>query len=174
MTAALLDVRMTPHRSLGRQGQWIVLAIMAAASCAVAALFVARGYWPVAPFVGLDVALLAFAFHAVRRSARAFEDVRVLESEILIRRGEGDKVHEELRLPALWTRLERDDHPEYGCLGLRLARRGVATPVATLLPPAERAAFADALAQALDRARRGGLAARTSVSRSTDPQGSSS
>ncbi|WP_430418185.1 DUF2244 domain-containing protein [Phenylobacterium sp.] len=173
-TAALLDVHITPHRSLGRQGQWIALGIMAAASFAVAALFVSRGYWPVAPFIGLDVALLAFAFHAARRSARAFEDVRISDGEILIRRGVGDEVHEELRLPALWTRLERDDHPDFGCVALRLARRDAATPVAALLPPSERATFAEALAQALDRARRGGLAAHAPICSPTHLQGSPS
>lgn len=157
--SALFDARITPHRSLGRQGQWIALGVMGAASGAVAALFVARGDWPVAPFIGLDVALLAFAFHAVRRSGRAFEAVRVEHGEIVVRRGEGAEVQEEVRLPALWTRLERDDHPDFGCLGLRLVRRNHATPLAALLGPAERADFADAMAAALERARRGGLAA---------------
>ena len=147
--SAPLDVRITPHRSLERQGQWIALGIMAAASCAVAAFFVARGYWPVAPFVGLDVALLGFAFHAVRRSGRAFETVRVAGDETVVRRGEGNQVHEEVRLPALWTRLERDDHPDFGYLALRLARRDQRTPVAALLGPTERSAFADAMAAAL-------------------------
>lgn len=159
LRAPLIDVRLSPHRSMSCRTQWFLLAGLAAISLAISTLFVVAGYWPVAPFIGLDFALLAFAFHAVRRSARSYERIVVTPGEILIRQGDGEAIVHEERMPTLFTRLERDDHPEFGCLALRLRRGGASAMIATQVSSAERAGLASALEGALDRCRRGGIAA---------------
>lgn len=131
----------------------------AAASLAVAMVFVSQGYWPVTPFLGLDAGLLAFAFWVIRRRGHAFQEVIVQADSIVIRRADGISEVTEDRLPTSWTSLERQDHPEFGCQALRLRHRRQSAVVAEMLSPEERASFASALAEALARARRGGLAA---------------
>ena len=159
---ALFNARITPSRSLGRPGQMIALGGFAAASFVTALFFVALGYWPIAPFLGLDVALLAFAFWAVGVSGRAYEDVIVLPDVIVIRRAAG-RARSEDRLPTAWTRLERQIDQEYGCQSLRLHHRHRSIPVAQMLSPHERANFAEALDSALATARKGGLAAFNAI-----------
>lgn len=164
--SALLCARITPSRSLSRHGQMIAVGGFALASFATALFFVAHGYWPVAPFLGLDAALLAFAFWAVRVSGRAYEDVIVQPDIIVIRRADGQRRIEEERLPTAWTRLERQDHPDFGCQVLRLHHRHRSAIVAEMLSPVERDSFATALEAALAKARKGGLAALPPVTAS--------
>lgn len=159
LPGALLHARITPSRSMSGQGQLIAIGVFGAASFVTATFFIARGYWPVAPFLGLDAALLAFAFWAVRMSGRAYEDIIVQPDVIVVRRSDGRRQVEEDRWPTAWTRLERQDHPEFGCQALRLRHRQASTPVAEMLSASERASFAIALSDAMSRARRGGLAA---------------
>lgn len=144
-------------------GQMIAIGGFAAASFATALFFVVRGYWPVAPFLGLDAALLAFAFWAVRLSGRAYEDVIVQADVIVVRRADGRTHVEEECWPTAWTRLERQDHPEFGCQTLHLRHRQASAPVAEMLSPEERASFADALSKAMAKARKGGLATTSSA-----------
>lgn len=155
----LLHARLKPNRSLTDAGQTAALTTFALASLTTSLVFVSRGYWPVAPFILLDLAILAFAFLVVRRRARAFEDVIVRPEGITIRRSDGGADICEDTLPTAWTSLAREDHPDYGCLSLSLHHRRRTTPIAQMLSPAERAAFGLAMADALARARRGGRAA---------------
>lgn len=157
--APLLHLKVSPSRSLSASGQVIAIGLFGAASLAVSLVFVRQGYWLIAPFVLLDAGLLAFAFIALARRGRAYEELLVEPDTILIRRADGRSPVVEERLPTAWTRLERDDHPEFGCLALRLRHRRQAMPLAQMLSPDERDSFAKLLTEALSRARRGGLAA---------------
>ena len=162
--AALFHAHISPSRSLSRRGQAMIVSAAALPSLVFAAIFVAQGYWPVAPFLGIDVALLALAFWIIRRRAAAFEEVIVSAEAILIRRVDGVSEAEEDRLPTTWTRLERDEDPDFGCQSLRLSHRGRSALVGGMLSPSERSAFGHALAAALARAQKGGLAARPAPS----------
>ncbi len=155
----LLRAHIRPNRSLGRQRQIIAVAAFALASLVVAVVFLAHGYWPVTPFLGLDVVLMALAFRWVRRAGRAYEDIVVQADVIVIRRADARSRVEEERIPTAWTRLEREDDPDFGCQALRLRHRRRSAVVAAMLSPAERERFAPILVDALSRARQGGLAA---------------
>ena len=111
--APLFHAHIRPSRSLSQRGQTLIFCAAAVPSLAFAAIFVAQGYWPVAPFLGLDVALLALAFWVIRRRGAAFEEVIVSAEAILIRRADGLSQAEEDHLPTTWTRLERDEDPEF-------------------------------------------------------------
>ena len=158
--APLFHAHIRPSRSLSQRGQTLIFCAAAVPSLAFAAIFVAQGYWPVAPFLGLDVALLALAFWVIRRRGAAFEEVIVSAEAILIRRADGLSQAEEDHLPTTWTRLERDEDPDFGCQSLRLSHRGRSAAVGGMLSPSERSDFGHALAAALARAQKGGLAAR--------------
>ncbi len=55
----------------------------------------------------------------------------------------------------MWTRIDREQHEEFGLQRLFLVSRGRRLDVAGFLAPDERANFADALATAIGEARRG-------------------
>ena len=56
-----------PHRSLAIQGVRLVVLLVAAAGTVASIPFLVMGFWPVAGFYGLDVALLWFAMSASLR-----------------------------------------------------------------------------------------------------------
>jgi len=117
--------------------------------------FVLFGAWPVAGFMGLDVALLYLAFRVNFRAARAYEDVRVTPLELLFAKVTAAGARAEWRFHPAWVRLVREDHAEFGLLHLSLQSRGKSIEVAKFLGPAEKAGFAAKLSQALSEARRG-------------------
>ena len=70
-------VRLHPHRSMSERNFWILLCVFSVVSFATTIPFVVMGAWPVAGFMGLDVAIFYFAFRANFRAAKAYEDVMV-------------------------------------------------------------------------------------------------
>ena len=61
----------------------------------------------------------------------------------------------EWTLNPLWTKLDREQHEEFGLLRLFLVSRGRRLAIASFLSPQERESFAAALAAALGEAKRG-------------------
>jgi uncharacterized membrane protein len=73
-----------PNRSLGVAGRRIFLGAVSATTLGIGAFATALGAWPVMPFAGLEVALLFFAFHLVRRHDADFERLEIGEHEVRI------------------------------------------------------------------------------------------
>src|SRR5690606_3503245 len=76
---------LTPHRSLGPKGFRILMAMMIAISLGCGLLFLSLGAWPVFGFLGLDLALIYWAFRANYRSGRAQEEIFVSRTCLDIR-----------------------------------------------------------------------------------------
>jgi uncharacterized membrane protein len=148
---------LTPHRSLGRQGFYALLAAVIGINLIGAFFFTIAGAWPVVPFLGLDVLLVWIAFRANYRAARAYEEVIVTPVEITVRRVDQKGRRLEWRFNPAWTKLHttRDDDDERLVTALVLDEGRRRLAVATLLPPVERADFGRALACALADAKRG-------------------
>ncbi|HXN15218.1 MAG TPA: DUF2244 domain-containing protein [Usitatibacter sp.] len=73
-----------PNRSLGvAERRWVLVAI-AATTFAVATAAAVLGAWPVMPFAGLEVVLVAFAFHLVRLHDGDFERLEIGEFEVRV------------------------------------------------------------------------------------------
>lgn len=155
----VLRARLTAPPGPGIKAQMAMVGLLAVPALGLSLFLALKGLWPVTPFLGGDILLLAAAFWAVRRRRRAYEEVLVGADSILIRRCDGRRRVVEETLPTIWTRLERDEDEDFGCLALRLRRRRRAVAVADLLSPDDRRSFAELLSEALHRARRGGLAA---------------
>jgi len=73
-----------PNRSLGTAGRRWVLGGIAATAFGVASGAAAIGAWPVMPFAGLEVALVAFAFRVVRMHDEDFERLEIGEHEVRV------------------------------------------------------------------------------------------
>jgi len=73
-----------PNRSLGLAARRWVLGAIAATTFGVAAGATAFGAWPVMPFAGLEVALVALAFRVLSRHDADFERLEVGEHEVSV------------------------------------------------------------------------------------------
>jgi len=151
----LFSAIITPHRSLSGRGFVAVMTLVGSLSFIGGMIFYLIGAWPVIGFLGLDVALVYWAFRANYRSAAAFEEVTVTPSELRVRRVSHRGEVAEWTLNPVWTQLDRERHEEFGVLKLFLVSRGRKLPVASFLSPRERESFAAALSAALGEAKRG-------------------
>ena len=119
-----------PNRSLGPAGRrWAIGLIAATASC-IAAGAAAVGAWPVMPFAGLEVALVALAFRVVQAHDGDFERLEIGEHEVRLEAREARRItHFVGHRP--WARVVVSDRGR-SCT-LRLAYAGRAVPLGRLM-----------------------------------------
>jgi uncharacterized membrane protein len=141
---------LTPHRSLGRRGFTLLMAVFGGLSLGVGLLFYAIGAWPVMGFMGLDVALVWFAFRRNFRDGDRAEHIEVKGGELTVERVIRSKTLARLRFVRSWVRIELEQDRARELIGRLLIRfKGSATEIASFLSPAEREEFAKALERAL-------------------------
>jgi uncharacterized membrane protein len=117
----LLDIVLEPNPPLPSRGVYFVLGVVALLSFIAGMVFVLRGAWPVTPFLGADVLLVAFAFRSVARRARRREILSLTRESLTLQRisPNGRIWREEIN--PYWLRVEHDD-PE-----------GIGTPLALVM-----------------------------------------
>ncbi|HEX2216487.1 MAG TPA: DUF2244 domain-containing protein [Xanthobacteraceae bacterium] len=152
---AIFSAILTPYRSLGSAGFFVLMAAVSLISFVAGMVFLIAGAWPVFGFFFLDVLLIYWAFRASYSSAAAYEQVTVTASELRVRKVSSRGKVREWTFNPLWVRLDREGDPEFGLSRLFLLSQGQRLPVAGFLGPDERESFAVALACALGEARRG-------------------
>jgi uncharacterized membrane protein len=150
--SVLLDQVLRPSPPLSPRILCAILAAIAAINILFALYFVMRGAWPVAPFLGADVALLAWAFRASLVAARREEHVTLTHSLLRIARRPAKGKGDEIRFNPYWVRVHMDDPPDHWSQ-LTLRSHGRAVRIGTFLAPDRRAAFAQTLKSALRLAR---------------------
>jgi len=151
----LFSAIITPHRSLGGVGFFVLMGVVSVVSFAAGMVFLLMGAWPVFGFFGLDVLLIYWAFRINYRRALAYEEVMVTATELRVRKVSHRGRVAEWTLNPLWVRLDRDTHAEFGIERLFLVSRGRKLPIANCLSPPEKESFAAALGAALGEAKRG-------------------
>lgn len=144
-----MDAVLRPHRSLSLGAFRLMLAVVIIANATIATLFVARGAFPVAGFLGLDVLALWLAFKWNYRAARVEERVRVGAGQVHVASSDatGKTIHWVLN--PIWARVAREGKGVLIRAGSGQMRLGA------FLPPDECGDFAKALDLALYRAKRG-------------------
>ena len=151
----IFNARLTPHRSLNRKGFRVLMAATFVASALFSLPFYLMGAWPIVGFLGLDVALLYFAFRANFHAAKAYEDFWLSYFELRFKRVSPAGLKREWRFAPAWVRLERVEHQEFGVQRLSLHNRGRRWDIAKFLGPDQKAEFATHFSRALAEARRG-------------------
>ena len=151
----LFSALLTPHRSLGSVGFLVLMGLVAGISFVGGVVFFLVGAWPVVGFLGIDVALVYWAFRTSYMRAAAYEEVTVTPSELHVKKVSHRGEVAEWSLNPLWTSLDRVTHEEYGLIHLSLISRGKRLAVATFLGPSEKESFAAALSAAIGEAKRG-------------------
>jgi uncharacterized membrane protein len=141
----LLDAVLRPSPPLSPDILRLILGIVGLLNLAFATFFVLRGAWPIAPFMGADIALLAWAFRSVRNAAKREEHVTLTPSTLRVTAKPGPY---DVSLNPYWVRVDMADPPEHNSQ-LTLWSHGKGVRIGTFLAPTERAAFAKRLKSAL-------------------------
>ena len=132
----------TPNRSLGVDARRWALAAMAATTLGIAGGAAAFGAWPVMPFAGLEVALLAFAFHVLGRHDADFERLEIAQHRVLVEVREARNASRFVaHMP--WARVEMRSRG--GRCTLRLAYAGKSVPLGRMLSDEGRRQLAEDL-----------------------------
>jgi len=149
----LFCARLVPYRSLGQQGFRILISLVSL-FCFLAGLgFYLAGLWPVVGFLGLDVALIYWAFKASYRSGRAYEEVAVSRKHVSLSKVSPRGRRCDHNFPQFGTRFEVDRHDEIGITKMKLANRQHKVELGSFLNPADKESFAEAFGLALARAK---------------------
>lgn len=146
------DATLTPHRSLPPAGFYLLIGMVGGVSLTMGILFLIVGAWPVFGFLGLDVALLYFAFRMNYRAALARETVRLDEVELAVQRFSPAGHVRRWSFQPYWLQVLHEAASEYPA-PLVLASHGRQLEIASFLSQPEKTALADALREALARSR---------------------
>lgn len=148
----LLDQVLRPSPPLKPSVLLWILGIVLAINIVFALSFVLRGAWPIAPFLGLDVALLAWAFRASTVAARKEERITLTPAELSVARAFPKSPRREWRFNPYWVRVQIEE-PLGQASQLTLWSHGKFLLIGQFLCPEERAKFAQTLKIALQTAR---------------------
>jgi uncharacterized membrane protein len=144
-----LDATLRPHRSLSLQAFRLMLLVVIVVNVAVAAVFMARGAFPVAGFLGLDVLALWLAFRINYRAAKAEERILVTPLQMQVERRSPSGATSYFVLNPVWAKAREES------VGVAIWSGGGSLRVGAFLSPDDRAALARDLDVALYRAKRG-------------------
>ena len=148
----LLDAVLKPAPPMSPRALSTILGIVIAMNAAFAIYFVSRGAWPMMPFMGIDIALLAWAFRASTLAAQHEEHVVLTLSLLTIARRAPKIAPREFAFNPYWVRVDMASPPQHGSQ-LTLWSHGKGIVLGSFLPPLERAHFAERLKSALRDAR---------------------
>jgi uncharacterized membrane protein len=138
---------LTPRCSLTPRSARIFVMTVAAGTFGVAGFFTLQGFWPILPFAGLEIALLAWAVRTSMRKGAERETIIVSEDFVTVRRtsvqGSGSSV-----FPRHWVKVKLHApptalHPSR----LLLESHGRACEVGRFLTEEERRSLAARLKQ---------------------------
>lgn len=146
------DAILRPNPPMTPRALLLILIAVSVVNFAFGISFILHGAWLILPFMGADVALLAWAFHASRRAAQRHEHVTLTHSELRIARWPARGKPTEISLNPYWVRvsLEEDVEP---ARKLFVSSHGRSVQLGSFLAPQDRASFAEALKGALRAAR---------------------
>ncbi|HEX2592506.1 MAG TPA: DUF2244 domain-containing protein [Rhizomicrobium sp.] len=148
----ILEAVLRPSPPLPPRVLLWILGFVAFINLLFAGYFVWHGAWPVMPFLGLDVALLAWAFRKSTLNAKREERVTLTPEELHIACVPPKGAAKEVSLNPYWVRVDMDDPAEHWSQ-ITLWSRGRGWRIGAFLAPAERVRFAAELKDALRAAR---------------------
>lgn len=144
------DAELRPYRSWSARAFKAMLIAVIALNVLVASVFIARGAFPVAGFLGLDVLALWLAFRWNYRAAQIAEYVQVAPGAVHVAAVDTRGAATHWVLNPIWARVARDGR------GVLIRAGDGQMRVGAFLSPKECETFADALSLALYNAKRGG------------------
>jgi uncharacterized membrane protein len=96
---------LAPHCSLTPRSACVFVATLGGTTFAVATFFAVQGFWPVLPFAGLEIGLLAWAVRASMRSGSQREVISISEESVTVE-WHGPQVDRVSVFPRHWVRVK--------------------------------------------------------------------
>lgn len=151
---SLFSAILTPHRSLDPSGFVILMGAVVAVSFTAGVAFYMIGAWPVIGFLGLDVALIYWAFRLNYRSGQLYETVDLTGETLTVTRVLPSGRARSWSFNPYWARCQLAETSRAG-RQLCLISHGKRLIFGRFLSPEEKEDFAEALSGALREARGG-------------------
>ncbi|HEU4778581.1 MAG TPA: DUF2244 domain-containing protein [Steroidobacteraceae bacterium] len=104
MFDAATHIHISPHCSLSVRGAVAFFASVALATFGIAGVATALGFWPVLPFAGAEMLLLAWALHSNMQRRHESETIDISESEVVITYSRGTPSR--VVFPRHWARVK--------------------------------------------------------------------
>ena len=152
MDPILFQAELSPHRSLSKRGLTFIVAFVCTVSLCTTTLFWRLGAWPIAGFNGGEILLAIVLLRLHHRSGRAREVLLLSGSGLRILHTDPQGRETERMLPAGWLNVTLAERPGR-VPGLYLSASGQHVEVAASLGEPEKRDLADALREALHRAK---------------------
>lgn len=138
-------IELAPNCSLTPSGARLFVGSLAAVTFTVAGFFALQGFWPVLPFAGLEIGLLAWAVSASMRRGSEREVIVVSDDEVVVERRAPSGSRRTV-FPRHWARVtlrgpQRAQHPSR----LTIESHGRACEVGRFLTEDERLRLASRL-----------------------------
>jgi len=100
----------SPNNSLGARGKLVFFLLVAVAVLLLSGTVAVRGYWPVLPFAGLELLLLAICLYLVHRRARYREVITLEDGWLRVEKGLG-RPESRWKFKQAWVRVELESSP---------------------------------------------------------------
>jgi len=97
-------IDLTPHCSLSVRGAVLFFGSVCLATFGVAGVATALGFWPVLPFAGAEMLLLAWALHSNMQRRFERETIDISEAEVIISYSRGQPAR--VVFPRHWARVK--------------------------------------------------------------------
>jgi uncharacterized membrane protein len=144
---------LTPHRSLGRVGFFVVMGALGFGWLVTGVIFLLDGAWPILCFCGLAMLGIYIAFKLNYRAARACEEVTLSRTLLDIRKTAPSGRSEAHSFNPFWARFSVNRHSEIGITRMAVTSRYETVPIGGFLNPDDRESFATAFSRALATAK---------------------
>jgi uncharacterized membrane protein len=143
-------ITLQPHRSLSPRGFKILMIAIAAINLVIGSMFYAIGAWPIVGFLGLDVALIWWAFNRNYASSGSFEKIIAQDDALTLLRVGRDGSVSDTVFNRRWVKVEIEHDVARELTGRLLLRsHGIEHEVAAFLGADERLSLARALRRAI-------------------------
>jgi uncharacterized membrane protein len=150
----LLDLTLTPNRSFAPLHTRWLLAAVGAWFFLGGLRLLALGAWPVLPFMGIDLALLWWAFRANNAAGHGHEHLLLAGDTVQLSRVSARGAETRHRIDAYWARVQVEETP-LGDANLWLVAQGRRLRVGRFLSAPERRAVGVVISEALSAYRAG-------------------
>jgi len=152
-TAICYEMILYPQRSLGKLGFIILMSVISGLSFMIGVMFYLKGAWPIFGFMGLDVALIYWAFKVHYKTGRAAEIITLNHQELKIVRISHRGEKQQHIFNPYWVKLSMACPPNVPQnieeSFIRISSHGKGIFVGLFLPPSERSEVMQSLEQAL-------------------------
>lgn len=148
----LLNACLRPNRSLSPRGFVILMSAVCAISFVGGLAFFLAGAWPVVGFMGFDVLLIYAAFRINYRDGRNYETLCMSPRELEVTKVNFRGDARRWQFQPAWLQVHIDNPVEHDS-DLTLRSHGKSLVIGSFLAPEERAEVANAVTDALVKAR---------------------